>query len=183
MRWMSNRLSSVFPALFHRLFHNGTNSSVRERYEPVKPVVRTGESGALIYDHVGAVLVTDVDLARARDFLFGIEQHLFPLSDPSAGTRNGEEHGEHGDGEAHGLIDQAGIEIDIGIELAADEVFVLQGDSLDLESEIEQGISTHYIKDLVGAALDDASAGIVILVDALAKALQELLAGLDALVL
>src|SRR5260370_35234661 len=102
MRWMSNRLSTVFPALFHRLFHNGTNSSVRERYAPVKPVVRTGESGALIHDHVGAVLVTEVDPARGRGFLFGNAQKLFPLGGPSPGNRDGEEHGGQGDGEAPG---------------------------------------------------------------------------------
>jgi len=40
------------------------------------------------------------------DLLFGIEQHLLPLRDPAGGPRDGEEHREHVDREAHRLINQ-----------------------------------------------------------------------------
>src|ERR1700719_1192396 len=94
------------------------------------------ELRALVHGDVGTLIVSLINLAGAGDFLFGIEQHLFPLSDPSARSRNREEHREHGDREAHGLIDQARIEINVGIELAADEGFVPESNTLDFARDI-----------------------------------------------
>src|ERR1700692_4840458 len=93
-------------------------------------------SASLVQHLVRPQIVAQVDLARARDFLLGIEQHLFPLRDPAAGARNREEDGEHGHPEAHGLIDQASIKIHVGIKLAGDEVVVLQGDALAFERDV-----------------------------------------------
>src|SRR5271165_1947855 len=52
-----------------------------------------------------------VNLARARDLLLRILDHLIPLGQPSGCTRDGEQHGEHV-GEhvglkAHGLVDDS----------------------------------------------------------------------------
>jgi hypothetical protein len=61
--------------------------------------------GALLHGHVGPLIVTEIDLPGTRDILFRIEQHFLPLRDPAAGARNGEQDGEHGHRETHGLID------------------------------------------------------------------------------
>nr|MCU0410424.1 GTP-binding protein [Bacteroidales bacterium] len=45
--------------------------------------------------------------------LFGIEDLLFPLAQPAGRARNGEQHREHLGGEAHGLVDEAGVEVDV----------------------------------------------------------------------
>ena len=59
-----------------------------------------------LVDHgIGARIASQVDLAGTRDFLLGVEQHLFPLGDPAAGARDREQDREHRDREAHGLID------------------------------------------------------------------------------
>src|SRR5687768_4845330 len=47
-----------------------------------------------------ALAVAGVDLARARDLLLLIEQHLFPLRQPTDGARDGEQHREHVEREA-----------------------------------------------------------------------------------
>src|SRR3984893_8828236 len=144
---------------------------------------RPGGGGQLplIHDYVGPSVVAHVDLAGACDLLFGIKQHLFPLRDPSAGTGNSEQHREHGDRESHRLVDQARIEIDIGVKLAGDEIFILQSDALDFEGDIKQRIAAHDIENFVGNVLDDPRTGIVILVNPVTEAHQALLAGFDAL--
>src|SRR5262249_55053145 len=71
-----------------------------------------------------------VDLPRPRDFLLRIDEHFLPLGDPSGRARNGEEHGEELDREAHRLVNQSRVEVDVRIELAGDEVLVLEGDAL-----------------------------------------------------
>ena len=68
------------------------------------------------------------------------------------------------------MVDQSGIEIDIGIKLAADEIVVLQGDALDLQGNIKQRIASHDIEHFVGNALDDAGTRIIVLIDSVAKA-------------
>src|SRR5208282_4604702 len=73
---------------------------------------------AMIQRNVAAEIVARVDLARPGNLLFGVEQHLHPLRDPARRARNGEKDGEHDDGEAHRLINEAGVEIDVGIEAA-----------------------------------------------------------------
>src|ERR1035437_85543 len=84
---------------------------------------------ALIEWRVWAQIVAEENLARPRDLLFGIEEHFFPLRDPPAGARNRKQHREHGDRETHRLVDQPGIKIHVGIELAGDEIIVLEGDT------------------------------------------------------
>src|SRR5215467_1093760 len=127
---------------------------------------------ALLDGNVSARIVTQINLARTRDFLFGIEQHFLPLRDPAGSARNREQNRKHGHGKAHRLIDQSRIEIHVGIELALDEVFVLESDAFAFKSDLEQRILAHEIKDFVGDALDNAGARIVVLIDAVAEAHQ-----------
>ena len=128
-----------------------------------------------------AGVVAQVDLAGARDFLFGVEEHLFPLGDPAGGARDGEQDREHRGREAHRLVDEAGVEVDIGVELALHEVVVFQGDALALQRDFEQRVLAHQIEDVVGDLFDDAGARVVIFVDAVAEAHEFGFAGLDAL--
>ncbi len=61
-----------------------------------------------------------------------------------------------------------------GIELLLDEIFVAQGDSLELHRDLEQRIvlPAEFVQDLVAGPLHDLGARIVILVDAVAEAHQ-----------
>src|SRR5258708_1707050 len=81
-----------------------------------------------------------VDLPRPRDLLLRIEQHFLPLGDPAGRPGNREQDGEHLHRKTHGLVNEPGIEIDVWIELAADEIVVLQGDPLELERNVEERI-------------------------------------------
>ena len=130
--------------------------------------------------HEVPLLRADVNLPRPRDLLLGIAQHLFPLREPAGRARNREEHREEVLRKAHRLIDEARVEVDVRIELARHEVFVLQRDALELERDVEQRVPARHLEHLVGDPLDDLRARVVGLVDAVAEAHQPAVARLDA---
>src|SRR2546422_5889389 len=161
--------STLFPytTLFRSLF--GSTALMA-------PVLRSAVDG-----DVGPLVVAQIDLPRARDLLLRIQQHLFPLRDPPRRPRNSEQHRKHGDRKAHRLVDQPGVEVHVGIQLALDEVLVFQRDPLALQRNLQQRVPPHQLEYLVGNALDDHGPWIVVLVDAVPKAHQPLLARLDPL--
>src|SRR5713226_8425804 len=134
---------------------------------------------ALFDRNVMTRVMAEVDLAWPRNFLLVIEEHLFPLGDPTGSARNREQDRKHGHRETHRLINEAGIEIHVGIEFAFDEVIVLEGDAFAFESNFEKRVFAHELENFIGDVLDDAGARIVIFVDAVAKSHQLELAGLD----
>ena len=79
------------------------------------------------------------------------------------------------------MIDEAGVEVHVGVELALDKVFVLEGDALAFEGDFEERVLAHQVEDLVGHAFDDAGTRIIVLVNAMAEAHQLGFAGFDAL--
>src|SRR5882672_7182343 len=108
-----------------------------------------------------ARIVAQVDLPRAGNFLFGIEEHLLPLRDPTGSARNREQNREHGHGEPHRLVDEAGVEVHVGIELTLHKIFIFEGDALAFESDLEKRVLAHQIEYFVGNTFDDARARIV----------------------
>src|SRR5437763_16860579 len=87
-----------------------------------------GRLAALFQRNVMPRVVAKINLARTGYFLFRIEEHLFPLRDPARSARNRKQHGEQGHRESHGLINQAGVEVHVGVKLALDEILIFQGD-------------------------------------------------------
>ena len=71
---------------------------------------------------VAALVGAGVPLTRPGDLLGGIVEEFLPVRQPTRHSRDGEQHGEHVDGEAHGLVDEARVEVDVRIQLAVDEV-------------------------------------------------------------
>src|SRR5579872_6952348 len=104
-------------------FRRGTRAQV-ERQRDKRKLSPTIER------YIAAQVVAEINLTGPGDFLLGVEQHLFPLRNPARGARDGEQHREHCDREAHGLVNQAGVEVDIGIEATRDEIIVFEGDAL-----------------------------------------------------
>src|SRR6266513_6283452 len=111
--------------------------------------VATVFSNPLIDRKVMTRVVPEIDLPRARNFLLGVQEHLFPLRNPAGSTRNRKQNGKHGHRETHRLINEAGVEIHVGIELALHEVFVFESDALALESDFEKGVLAHKFEDFV----------------------------------
>src|SRR5260221_116870 len=87
-----------------------------------------------------------------------MEKHFLPLCEPSGRAWNREENREHGHREAHRLIDKAGVEVHVRVELALDEIFVFEGDAFALECDFEERILAHEFEDFVSNELYDAGA-------------------------
>ncbi len=99
--------------------------------------------------------------------------HLTPVRDPAGKPAQGKQHGEHPGREAEGPVDQAGIEVDVGVKLAFDEVVVGQRRLFELLGDAQQGvIAAELGQDLVGLFLDDAGPRIVVLVDTMTETHQ-----------
>ena len=67
-----------------------------------------------------------VQLARPADLVFRVADHLVELGNPANGAGQGEDRREQADRDADGALDDAGIEIHVRVELARDEILVLQ---------------------------------------------------------
>src|SRR5437660_1611598 len=117
--------------------------------------------------------------AEAGDLLVRIAGQLEPVGHPAGGAGNGEEDGEHVDREPHRLVDEPGVEVDVGVELPGDEVVVGQGDLFQLQGDVEERVAAGDLEDPLGGGLDDAGPGVVALVDPVAEAHEAGLALLD----
>src|SRR5580692_8468927 len=91
---------------------------------------------AMVEGYITARVVTQIHLPGPGNFLFGIEQHFFPLRNPARRARDREEDREHRRRESHRLIDEARVEVHVGIEATRDEVFILEGDAFAFERDI-----------------------------------------------
>src|SRR5262252_5341014 len=131
---------------------------------------------APFHRHEGPLALAEVDLGRPPDLLLGILEHLLPLGEPARRARNREEHREGRGRDPERLVDQAGVEVDVRVELALDEVLILERDPLELERDVEERVPPRDLEDLLRHPLDDLRARIEVLVDAVAESHQPLLA-------
>src|SRR5207253_4731671 len=77
--------------------------------------------------------------------------------------------------------DEPRVEVDIRVELARDEEIVLERDPLQLERNLELRVEAGLGEDVVGDALDERRARVVVLVNAVTEADQQALAVLHTL--
>src|SRR5687768_7963433 len=79
-----------------------------------------------------------VQLARPPDLVLRVGDHLLPLRDPAHRAGEREDAGEHRHRDAQRALHDAGVEVDVRIQLAADEVIVLQRDLLEGQRQLEE---------------------------------------------
>ena len=72
------------------------------------------------------------------------------MGDPSGHTRQSEQHREHISGEAHGSIDDSGVEVDIGEQFPLDEILIRKSDLFQLNGKLNQRLLAADLKDLIG---------------------------------
>src|SRR5690606_38461132 len=89
---------------------------------------------------VVAYAVAGVDLTRTADLHFRINLLFQPMRHPTCGAAQREHHGEHFRRNIQRLVNDAAVEIDVRVQLAGDEVIVLQCGLLQLDGDIEQRI-------------------------------------------
>ena len=94
------------------------------------------------------------------------------MSEPTGRARDRKEHGEHVNRESHRLVDKSGVKVDVRVQLAVDEVGVLQGNFFEFERNVKKGIFPGHIKYVISRLLDDLCARIVVLINPVTKAHQ-----------
>ena len=107
----------------------------------------------------------------------GFFHDFLVIGNPARHAADGEHHREHLHRNADGAHDDAAVEVHVRIELALDEIGILQRGFLEVLGDVEQRIvEIQFGQHVVAGLLDDLGARIVILVDAVAEAHQPLAA-------
>ena len=92
------------------------------------------------------------------------------MRNPTGQAPEGKQNGEHVRREAHGLVNDARVEVNVRVELALNEELVIQGHFFEAASNIEQRVRhVKRFEDFVRGLLDDRGARVVVLVDAVPK--------------
>src|SRR5918999_1209701 len=137
---------------------------------------------ALVYWHVIYFAGAGIDLARTGDLELGVVDHLHPLGHPTRSAWYGEHDGEGVRRYPEGFVDEARVEVDVGIELAAREVVVVQRLLFELDGDVEQrALLVRGLEHLVDVPADDPGPRVVVLVHPVPEAHESLVALLDAL--
>ena len=97
--------------------------------------------------------------------------HFLPVGDPAGQTADGKHHGKHVRRDAHRAVENARVEVHVRVELARDEVVVLQGGFFELDGNVQQRV-VHVLafEHLVHEFLEYLGARVVALVHAVTKA-------------
>src|SRR6266849_3628658 len=115
-----------------------------------------------------------VELARPSDLVLRIGDHLLPLRDPADRARERKDAGEHRYRNAERALHDAGVEIDVGVELAAHEVIVLQRDFFQRHRQLEYAVivQAELLQHLVAGFAHQLRPRIVVLVDTVSETHQ-----------
>lgn len=91
------------------------------------------------------------------------------MGEPSRDSGDGEENREEVSGESHCLVDDARVEVNVGVELSIDEVFVTSSNLLKLHCDFDQWLLAYYFEDLLSELSAERSSRIVVLVYSMTK--------------
>ena len=115
--------------------------------------------------------LSHVNLARTVNLALRIVVHFLPVGNPAGETSDGEHHGKHVRRDAHGAVENARVEVHVRVELALDEVVVLEGGFFELDGYIQElVVHVFAFEHLVHELLQHLGARVVALVHAVAKA-------------
>ena len=100
---------------------------------------------------------TLVILTRSDDVVFLIIEVfvpiynylIIPVCQPTSNSRDSEQHWEHVSRESHGSVDNSRVEINVGIELSLDEEFIWQGDLLQFNGYLDEGLLSTDFEDFI----------------------------------
>ena len=163
----------------------GTRRDPRTRRRAGSPPRTASQAAAPARSRSGTLPVEvaqalpDVNLPGPGDLLLRIGRTLLPLGEPAGHASDREQHREHRHREAHGLVDDARVEVHVRVQLVADEVVVGERDPLELQRDVQQRVAPGDLEHLVGHLLDEGRPRVIIPVHPVAEPDQAQLARLD----
>src|ERR1035437_3807569 len=89
------------------------------------------------------------ELAWTANFVLGVADHLIELCNPAHCARQCEDAGEHVDRNADGTLHDAGVKVNVGVELARDKILVFERNFFQCHCQLEQWIifEAEYTQD------------------------------------
>src|SRR3546814_17060216 len=92
-----------------------------------------------------------IELAGTANALGRVREHFIPPCNPAYRAGECKENGEHVSWETNRRQDHADIEIDIGLELLFDKIFIVESDMLQFTSDIKEGVAdTQLVQQFLG---------------------------------
>lgn len=135
--------------------------------------------------------LTKVDLTRPHNLIVGVHNELVPVSHPARHPGQSKQDCKELGWEAHCLIDDTGVEVNVRVELTCDEVLICESNSLklccnlyQLERSRQLGLVNEIFvaqdfENFICKLLHNAGPRVIVLVDAMAEAHQNALLALD----
>src|SRR5688572_2880216 len=125
---------------------------------------------ALLHRNVRSLGRAGVHLTWPVDTLSAADANFAPVRDPARQAPDREHHGEHVRRDAERAHDDAAVVIDVRVELARDEVLVVERDLLEPHRDLEQRVvDAELLQQRVARVLDDLGARVEVLVNAVAE--------------
>jgi len=121
----------------------------------IQPLLFAFKSGSVIHRYEISFARSFEHLSRPSDTLLGVVKKLFPLSEPSDGPGNREENWKHLHRKTHRLINEAGVEVYVWIQIALDEEVFVKCDPFEFQRDIQERVSPGNLEHLVSRSLDD----------------------------
>ena len=136
---------------------------------------------ALINRHEVALGVALVDLSWANDLILGVFNEFIPVSQPAGEAGQSEHDREHLSRDAEGLVDDTRVEVNVGVELALNEVLIAQRNFFELHRDIDHRFTANNCKNIVSKFADESGSWVEVFVNAMAESHEDLLAVLNIL--
>lgn len=126
-------------------------------------------------------IVPGVVLTGTNDFVLGVIHELVPVCKPPGQSGNHEENWEHISWESHSLINDATVEVNIGIELPLDKILITQSNPFQFHSNLYKFLLTGDLENILCNTLDNFSSGIIAFIDTMTEPIQQFLPILNIL--
>ena len=109
---------------------------------------------------------THINLSGPCNAGVGVLDHFLPMSDPAGKPAKGKEDREHVRWETHRPVEDTGVEIDIRVKFAFDEVGIGERDFLESLRDIKDRIvDPQLIQNLITVRLQNHGSWVITLID------------------
>jgi len=80
---------------------------------------------SVLHLHIVSGGISGVDLSGSNNLIHGVLSEFVPVSHPAGEARKGEQNGKELWRNVERLVDNAGVEVDVGVELPRDEIVIV----------------------------------------------------------
>ena len=135
--------------------------------------------GSFVHWHVISCSMANIVLSWPDDLVLRIVEELIPVRKPANCPWNHEEDWEHISWESQSFVDNATVEIYIGVKFSLNEVGVTKSNLFKFNSNFDQFLLSYNFKDFFSYLLDQCSSWVIVFVHSMAKTVEKTFSVLD----